>query len=151
VTGACDERSPERGEEKEEPKEPPPDDCKLRILGGRSVLARLAGEIKEAFYEYNTLISNTGYYLKPVHKVYKRLSDRRRRIYEYYGRYWWRRKGNRLVYAGTVKPRRVPVEPPKHPLDGLSIIVEDDDIIISCSDYEKYKEYFEGLPVEPWY
>ena len=151
MTGACDERSPVRGEEKEEPNEPPPDDCKVRVIGGRIVLWRIASEVKSVFYEYNSLISRTGYYLKPVHKVYKRTSDGRRRIYEYYGRYWWRRKGKRLVYAGTEKPRRVRVDPPRHPLEGLSIIVEDDDVIISCADYEKFKGFFEGLPVEPWY
>ncbi|MCE4620325.1 MAG: hypothetical protein F7C33_04800 [Desulfurococcales archaeon] len=151
MTVACDEQSPARGGEKEEPNEPPSSDCRLRIYGGARVLREILDEIKRPFYEYNSEISRTGYYLKPVHKVYKRLSDGRRRVYEYYGRYWWRKKGKRLVYSGTRKPARVPLEPPANPLEGLSIIVEDDDIILSCGDYEKFKGYFRGLRVERSY
>ena len=147
MTGACDERSPAGGGEKEEPKEPPPQEsCWIRVLGGVVALARLEAIVKEPFYEYNSRISGTGYMVKPVHKVYRRRSDGTRRIYVYYGRYWWRRRGRRLVYAGTRKPRRVRLEPPRNPLAGLSLIVEGDDIIIPCWVYEAYRGLFEGLP-----
>ncbi len=151
MTGACDEQSPIQGSEKEEPNEPPSEDCKLLIYDGRKILYQIIDEIKKPFYKYNTLISNTGYYLKPVHKVYKTTSEGRRRIYEYYGRYWWRKVKGRLRYAGTIKPRRVPIPPPSNPLEGLSIIVEDNDIIISCRDYEKFRDYFKGLRIERTY
>ncbi len=146
MTGACDEQSPGRGGEKEEPNEPPPTDCHYRIIGGSQILARIDEIARQPFYEYNSRISKTGYMVKPVHKVYKRLSDGTRRIYVYYGRYWWRRRGKRFVYSGTEKPRRVKLEPPPNPLYGLSIIVDGDDLIISCADYEKYKYLFRGYP-----
>ena len=103
-------------------------------------------------YEYNDAIRGTGYYLKPVHKVYKNVGGVRR-VYEYYGRYWWRRikrrdrSGYKLVYAGTEKPREVPLDPPHTGLEGLRVIVEGDDIIIECSVYYKYKNSFQGLKV----
>ncbi len=148
MTGACDERSPCRGGEKEEPNEPPSSsDCRVRVIGGASRLAAIVDEIKGPFYKYNTLISATGYYLKPVHKVYKRTSQGIVRVYEYYGRYWWRKKNGRMVYAGREKPRRVPLDPPPHPLEGLSIIVEEGDVIMSCRDYERFRAYFQGLRV----
>ena len=147
MTGACDERSPMRGSEKEEPKEPPSPagSCRVRILGGIVALPRLEAIIKDPFYEYNSRISHTGYMVKPVHKVYRRRSDGSKRIYVYYGRYWWRRKGKRLVYAGTRKPARVKPEPPRNPFSGLSIIVEDEDIIVPCWLYEAYAQVFSGL------
>ncbi len=148
---ACDEQSPARGGEKEEPNEPPSADCKVIVYNGRRIIINLLDELKNPFYEYNSKISSTGYYLKPVHKVYKTLGDGRRRIYEYYGRYWWRRVGKRFVYAGVSKPRAVKEPPPPNPLDGLSIIVEGEDIILSCRDYEKFYEYFKGYKIEKIY
>jgi len=74
----------------EEPIEPPPpEECRLRIVGGARTLDVILADLKESFYEYNRSIGSTGYYLKPVHKVYKYVGGSRR-IYEYYGRYWWR-------------------------------------------------------------
>jgi len=135
----------------EEPKEPAASsegDCRVRVYGGylrlREALSRVIPEI----YRYNEAIRGTGYYLKPVHKVYKTVRGVRR-IYEYYGRYWWRRVrrsgGYRLVYAGTEKPRDVPVEPPRTGLEGLKVIVEGEDVIIECRVYEEFKGFFEGL------
>ena len=148
VTEACDERSPSGGGEKEEPNEPPSPNssCSVRVLGGVAALPRLEAIVKDPFYEYNSRISHTGYMVKPVHKVYRRRSDGSKRVYIYYGRYWWRRKGGRLVYAGTRKPARVKLEPPKNPLVGLSIIVEGNDIIIPCWLYDSYPHVFRGLP-----
>ncbi|MCE4618775.1 MAG: hypothetical protein F7C37_04955 [Desulfurococcales archaeon] len=147
---ACDEQSPAQGGEKEEPNEPP-SDCRIIVYNGRRVLDEITDKVKEPFYEYNTLISKTGYYLKPVHKVYKKLPDGRTRIYEYYGRYWWRKEGKRWIYAGHVKPRKIRVDPPDHPLDGLSIIIEGEDIILDCRDFERFREYFKGLKFERYY
>ncbi len=144
---ACDEQSPARGGEKEEPKELP-SDCRIIVRGGLSRLRDLVDEIKQPFYEYNSLISHTGYYLKPVHKVYKRLPDGRRRIYEYYGRYWWRKEGTRWIYAGTIKPSSIKYDPPSHPLEGLSIIIEGSDVILDCRDYDRFRGFFAGLEIE---
>ncbi|MEB3861022.1 MAG: hypothetical protein GSR84_02235 [Desulfurococcales archaeon] len=122
-------------------------DCRLLVRGGASRIDEILDEVKYKIYEYNTRISDTGYYLKPVHKVYKRLSDGTLKIYEYYGRYYWRKQGNRLVYAGTEKPRSLP-EPEPTPLEGLTLIRVGDDIIIECSVYDRYKDLFKGLEVE---
>jgi len=90
--------------------------------------------------------SKRGYYLKPVHKVY-RTTGGLRRIYEYYGRYWWRKGDGKLIYAGAKKPGGLP-QPPLNPLEGLSVIREGDDVIIRCDVYERFKWVFEGLAVE---
>ena len=135
----------------EEPIEPPPlEECRLRIVGGARTLDIIVADLKESFYEYNRSIGSTGYYLKPVHKVYKYVGGSRR-IYEYYGRYWWRLsrtgKGPRYIYAGMVKPESVKVDPPSNPLEGLSLIREGSDIIIKCSDFEKFSNIFKGYRV----
>ncbi len=122
-------------------------ECRLLVRGGASRIDEILDEVKYKIYEYNTRISDTGYYLKPVHKVYKRLSDGTLKIYEYYGRYYWRKQGNRLVYAGTEKPRGLP-EPEPIPLEGLTLIRMGDDIIIECNVYDRYKDLFKGLEVE---
>lgn len=155
MTSACDERSPCMGGEGEEPNEPaaPGGECRVRVYGGYSRLREALSRVMPMIYRYNDAIRGTGYYLKPVHKVYKVVGGVRR-VYEYYGRYWWRRvkrrgrPGYRLVYAGTEKPREVPIEPPSTGLEGLSVIVEGDDVIIDCRVYEDFKSYFEGLRVE---
>jgi hypothetical protein len=139
------------GDELEEPKEP--QTCKIRVINGARVLEKVLDEVKRPLYEYNSVISRHGYYLKPVHKVYKRLSDGSLRVYEYYGRYWWklRRVSGRLrwIYVGNVKPKGLP-EPPPHALDGVIVIREGEDIIIDCDLYDKFKNVFSGLPVEKY-
>ncbi|MCE4599791.1 MAG: hypothetical protein F7C81_06305 [Desulfurococcales archaeon] len=126
-------------------------ECRIRVYGGGKAIDSVLDSIKEEVYRYNTLISKTGYYLKPVHKVYKRRSDGSIKVYEYYGRYWWRfkeaRGGKRLVYAGKEKPKGLP-SPPRIPLEGLSVIREDGDVIVDCRDYNKYIEVFKGLKAE---
>jgi hypothetical protein len=140
-----------RGYEMEEPIEPPSlEECRLRVVGGAKVLDFTLASLKEAFYEYNRSIRGTGYYLKPVHKVYKYVGGSRR-VYEYYGRYWWRfsRTGRkfRYIYAGVVKPESVQANPPGNPLEGLSLIREGSDVIVKCSDFEKFSSVFRGYRV----
>ena len=154
MTSACDERSPHGGGcEKEEPKEPlAPEECLVRVYGGYKRLREWLDTIKPVIYEYNEVVKPLGYYLKPVHKVYYRSGEGKVRVYEYYGRYWWRvvwRGGKRrLVYAGRVKPRGLP-DPPPMELEGLRVIVEDgDDVVIECSLFDRVKSVFKGLRVE---
>ncbi len=135
----------------EEPIEPPSEgDCRLRIIRGAKALDPILADLKRVFYEYNKVIRDTGYYLKPVHKVYKYTSGSLR-VYEYYGRYWWRlvRRGGkpRYIYAGTVKPEKVTVDPPDNPLEGLSLIREGDDVIVRCFDFERFAGVFRGYRV----
>ncbi len=133
----------------EEPKEPP--FCRVRVLNGVDVMEKVLDEIKRVVYEYNSRISEKGYYLKPVHRVYKKLSDGRVRIYEYYGRYWWRlerRKGKlKWIYVSNIKPEEFPEFPP-HRLEGISVIREGRDIIIDCETFDKLKDLFTGFSVE---
>jgi len=153
MTPACDERSPNKGGEKEEPNEPPLlslGRCRMRIIRGVKFLDRIEGDLKEPFYRYNSLISKYGYMVKPVHKVYKEFRRgffRMKKIYIYYGRYWWKRQGKKLIYVGTEKPPEIPFDPPPNDLEGHSIIREGPDIIIDCSLYEKYKDLFKDHEV----
>ncbi|MCE4628497.1 MAG: hypothetical protein F7C34_05070 [Desulfurococcales archaeon] len=138
-----------KGSEKEEPREPPPTlenknifyvvnepGGYVRILGGAVLLGRIEGVIKEPFYHYNSLISNYGYYVKPVHKVYKRRSGAKI-VYVYYGRYWFRRMGSRLIYAGSEKPFWIPYEPPENPVDGVTLIMEGTDLLVNKEGLSK--------------
>ncbi|MFP3171662.1 hypothetical protein [Acidilobus sp. 7A] len=135
-------RRPER-DEREKPSEP---QCRVRVYGGYSAILTVLSYVKEAIYRYNEVASRKGYYLKPVHKVYKRLNGVVR-VYEYYGRYWWRKGERRLIYAGHERPRGLP-EPPSNPLEGLSVIREGEDIIIDCSLYDDFSWLFKGLRSE---
>lgn len=130
-------------DEREKPMEPP---CRVRVYKGYESIRRALDDIKEAIYAYNVVASSRGYYLKPVHKVYKRVGELTR-VYEYYGRYWWRKGDSKLIYAGRVKPRGLP-EPPQNPLEGLSVIREGDDVIIDCETYERFRDLFKGLLAE---
>ena len=78
--------------------------------------------------EYNKRIKDTGYYLKPVHIVVKKVKDEVR-VYRYYGRYWWRvkylgkktgRSVIKWVYIGKEKPKGLE-NPPKNPLEGVVV------------------------------
>ena len=131
------------GDEREKPNEPP---CMVRVLRGYEAIRAVLEGVKEEIYRYNSLASRRGYYLKPVHKAYKTVNGVRR-VYEYYGRYWWRKGDSRLIYVGTRRPPGLP-EPPVNVLDGLSLIREGDDVILRCDVYERFKWVFQGLPTE---
>ncbi|MEB3764944.1 MAG: hypothetical protein GSR77_02095 [Desulfurococcales archaeon] len=151
---ACDERSPVAGGEKEEPNEPPikittedtDEGCKVRVLNGAPVIRRIEVVLKEPFYHFNSLVGKYGFYIKPVHKIYKTINGVRR-VYAYYGKYWLKRKGNKVVYAGSQKPRVIP-DNVMSKLQSFTIIFEEEDVIMDCWVYEKLKKYFEGLHVE---
>jgi hypothetical protein len=150
------------GDEKEEPKEPPHSLLNVerssgipgyvRITNGAILLTQIESYIKEPFYHYNSLISSFGYYLKPIHKVYKRKSDKTY-IYVYYGRYWFRKdESGRLIYAGTEKPEMIDVIPPKNPLEGLSLIIDGKDLLVSENGVQVFVEiaskYLHGRETE---
>ncbi|MCS7128424.1 MAG: hypothetical protein N3E36_05325 [Sulfolobales archaeon] len=86
---------------------------------------------KKELYSYNNVIRHYGYYLKPMHVVFKRTKSGLIK-YIYYGRYWYRvkylgkRKGTsrvKWVYIGRNKPDPSLPDPPTHPLNGLVIRV----------------------------
>jgi len=139
------------GGEKEEPKEPPLSSelameivdepgGYIRIIGGAFLLSKIESYVKEPFYRYNGQISSYGYYVKPVHKVYK-YKGGSRLIYVYYGRYWFRKQGSRLIYAGTVKPRDVPVEPPRSPLEDITLILDGEDLLVNSDRFEDFYKF----------
>ncbi|MEM0340050.1 MAG: hypothetical protein QXN05_04630 [Acidilobaceae archaeon] len=132
----------------EEPKEPLREDCRVRVIGGGLALDLALDEMRKAIYEYNSKIRESGYYLKPVHKTYKTLREGVRRVYEYYGIYWWRliktKRGLRYFYVGKHKPPGLP-EPPRLPVEGLSLARDGRDVIIECRVYDKFKDFFRGF------
>ncbi|WP_207387624.1 hypothetical protein [Aeropyrum pernix] len=149
---ACDEKSPAtRGCDKEEPTEPPRGGCMVIVYGGYSRIRDYLDSLKPALYSYNSMIRPTGYYLKPVHKVYYRTTDGRSKVYEYYGRYWWRIKGQgsrrRLIYVGREKPPSLP-DPPVTGLEGVKLIVEGKDVVLDCASYKRIEHILAGLHVE---
>ncbi len=131
------------GDEREKPNEPP---CMIRVQRGYRAIKEVLDKVKEEIYRYNSLASGRGYYLKPVHMSYRTVNGVRR-VYEYYGRYWWRRGEDKLIYVGTRRPPGLP-EPPVNPLEGLSLIREGEDVILRCDVYERFRWAFGGLPTE---
>ena len=124
------------------------EECRLIVYNGGIRIDEILDRVKERIYEYNSIAGKLGYYLKPVHKVYRRLSDGTLKVYEYYGRYYWRRSGRRLVYAGTEKPDELP-DPGPLGVEGLVVIrISERDIVIDCEVYDRFRQLFEGLKVE---
>lgn len=118
----------------------------VRLRGARKALEGFMESYLRKVYEYNSAIRGSGYYLKPVHVVVKRGADGSRRVYLYYGRYWWKvvyagKRGGtslvRWVYQGRVKPPGLP-DPPVNPLEGLKLRVEGDDLLLDRSVLERY-------------
>ncbi len=127
----------------------------IRIKNGVSYLNKALEEYIRLLYKYNSVIRGTGYYLKPVHLVTKRTADGKK-TYMYIGRYWWRieyvgKRGKtsriKWIYAGREKPRelREYPDPPKHPLVGLTVIIDGDDILVDEKSLKKYYWFFEPL------
>jgi len=89
-------------------------------------------EYKTRLYEYNKLVSTYGYYLKPLHIVYKKTSNGTVK-YVYYGRYWYKivyaGKRNKTsivkwIYIGREKPLPKLPDPPHHPLEGIVLRID---------------------------
>ncbi len=103
------------------------------IKNGYKVLMEIYAPYRARIYAYNSMIKDSGYYLKPIHLVYKKLRNQRVK-YIYFGRYWYRlvRKGSTVkwIYVGKDKPDPHLPDPPLSPFEGLSIIVDGTDIIV---------------------
>ena len=133
--------------------------CMVRIRGGYKAVTEALEAYKREIYRYNSVISGTGFYLKPVHIVTRRLPDGTRRRYLYIGRYWWRlgytsdrgRKRLRWRYIGTEKPPELKgyPRPPSSPLQGLRVVVEGEDVLVDCSLFRRYRWLFKGYTAEP--
>ena len=122
-------------------------DSSVKVLGGRRLVEKIMDEFRRKLYSYNSSIRSTGYYLKPMHVVVRSTSSGKR-TYLYFGRYWWRLKyvGKRgrtsLVkwfYVGKMKPPNLP-DPPVNPLEGISLVIEGEDVVLSKEHYKVFKE-----------
>ncbi|ADI31727.1 hypothetical protein [Staphylothermus hellenicus] len=92
-----------------------------------------------SIYEYNNIVKNYGYYLKPIHVVVKKSGSGAVKYY-YYGRYWYRleyTRGNKRklkwIYIGKEKPDKKLPDPPTNPLEGTVIKIRRGTIEISGS------------------
>ena len=127
----------------------------VRVVGGRERLKRIVEEFLRELYDYNSVVKQYGYYLKPYHVVtYKTASGVKK--YYYYGRYWYKvryvgKKGRTSLvkweYVGREKPLRELPDPPRHPLEDTVFLVEGEDVLLRDEDYLRLKEYFKGLKI----
>lgn len=104
----------------------------VRVKDGYKLIMEIFSPYRRKIYEYNELIRESGYYLKPVHVVIKKSTSFK---YLYFGRYWYRiikSEGRKLrwIYVGREKPDPNLPEPPLNPFEGLRIIVDGDDVVI---------------------
>lgn len=104
----------------------------VTLKDGYQLIMELFLPYRRRIYEYNSLIKDTGYYLKPLHFVVKKELNLK---YLYFGRYWYRiAKGphNKIkwIYVGREKPDPSLPEPPINPFEGLKTVVNNNDIIV---------------------
>ncbi len=104
----------------------------VTLKDGYQLIMELFLPYRRRIYEYNSLIKDTGYYLKPIHFVIKKDLNMK---YLYFGRYWYRivkgRSGNiKWIYVGREKPDPNLPEPPINPFEGLKILVNGNDVLI---------------------
>ena len=105
----------------------------VMIRDGYKILMSIYSPYRERIYLYNARIRDSGYYLKPIHIVYKTINERKYK-YIYFGRYWYRiiRKGSKVkwVYIGREKPDPHLPDPPLSPFEGISVIVDENNNVI---------------------
>ncbi|MCE4615272.1 MAG: hypothetical protein F7B60_07080 [Desulfurococcales archaeon] len=115
---------------------------KIALQGCMGILEKLLDDYRTSIYAYNSMIKKTGFYLKPVHKVYYKNSHGTKIIYEYHGMYWWKKqkKGYKvyLKYYGKQKPEGLP-DPPVNPLSGVIIDKTEGLIIVPKSLFGNMK------------
>ncbi len=131
-----------------------------RIIGARKYFEGLVEQYKLSIYRYNESIKNTGYYLKPVHMVYRKDQEGRTRIYYYVAKYWWhvsyvgrRGKTSRVkwIYVGSRMPYHPDLmvnPPPPSPLEGIAYSLDGEDVIMTEKNYRRVKDLLEGFRVE---
>ncbi len=134
----------------------------ILVKNGLKAIETLLEDYRRAVYAYNSLISGTGYYLKPTHVVTRRLEDGTRLRYIYIGRYWWRlsyvsrrggKGGVKWRYIGKEKPAALKdyPDPPEPPLAGLRFaLLGGDDILVPWDVYERFKWLFKGYKAVEW-
>ena len=124
----------------------------LRIKGGYTLIMSIFSPYRKRIYKYNEEIKDSGYYLKPIHVVYRLLEGRKLK-YVYFGRYWYRvyktrekeRTKLRWIYVGRDKPDPHLPEPPINPLEGLAVVVDGEDILVDKKTFEALVKIAENL------
>ncbi len=124
----------------------------VRVKGGYGLIMSIFTPYRVRIYAYNSQIRDTGYYLKPVHMVYKKLEGRKVK-YMYFGRYWYRvyraREGGRSkikwIYVGRDKPDPQLPEPPINPLEGIAVIVDGDDVLVDEKAFNALTQITQAL------
>lgn len=98
-------------------------------------------EYRRKIYEYNKLVSGKGFRLKPLHIVVKKQNNTTVK-YLYFGRYWYKvvyvgRSGKtskvKWIYLGKEKPDNTLPDPPKHPLEGIVVKIDDTGVYLISS------------------
>jgi hypothetical protein len=124
----------------------------IRVRDGYELVMNIYAHYRSRIYDYNTRIRESGYYLKPVHMVYKEVEGRRVK-YVYFGRYWYRiyktksegRARIKWIYVGRDKPEPELPEPPINPLEGIAVIVDGNDILIDARTLEALSQLAKAL------
>ena len=120
----------------------------LRIYDGYRLVMELYSPYRTRIYKYNSTIRESGYYLKPLHIVYKVVQGRKLK-YIYFGRYWYRvykapaegkqkkaKSRIKWLYIGRDKPDPHLPDPPINPLEGIAVIVDGNDVLVDERTFE---------------
>lgn len=135
--------------------------AKVAIIDGYPILMNLYEPYKRKINEYNVLIKDSGYYLKPLHFVYLKSPNMFTNIkYVYFGRYWYRvykasgspgsKSRTKWIYVGKEKPDPTLPDPPINPFEGLYVLVVGSDVLLSEKSYKalvRISESFRGVNV----
>jgi len=126
---------------------------KVSIKESTDILIKLnliIGQILPVFYEYNNMIKQQGFYLKPVHMVTRRLQDGTTIKYYYYGRYWYKLEKTptgrlKWIYIGKEKPLPELPDPPENPLEGVVVKRINETIEIIFGSEELFRTIYSRL------
>jgi len=126
---------------------------KVSIKESTDILIKLnliIGQILPVFYEYNNMIKQQGFYLKPVHMVTRRLQDGTIVKYYYYGRYWYKLEKTptgrlKWIYIGKEKPLPELPDPPENPLEGVVVKRVNETIEIIFGSEELFRTIYSRL------
>ena len=96
-------------------------------------------------YRYNERISSTGYYLKPVHYVYKRTTTGKV-VFHYYGRYWLKKLKGKTIYIGQTKPPELP-PPPRSIWESFVLIEIDSEYYMELDHYKRFEKQLRKMGI----
>uniref|UniRef100_A0A7J2U1C3 Uncharacterized protein n=1 Tax=Ignisphaera aggregans TaxID=334771 RepID=A0A7J2U1C3_9CREN len=84
------------------------------------LIGALLDYYRQQLYSYNSLIKRYNVYLKPLHIVVKKDLKGSKKVYYYFGKYWYRLEVSnsklKWIYIGKEKPFDYLPDPPINPL-----------------------------------